>query len=228
MSALPTKITKTINFIMAISADNIIGLNNQIPWKIKEDLKHFKNLTTSDTKTDTKTDTISNMVIMGMKTFESMGSVPLPNRLNIVLTSKYESMKNQENLLFLSNLSNALYYGNLCQNIQNIWIIGGKKLFESIDIIAPDNVYMSRIGLKIFDDLTKSESVSVSVTISESVTEPISKITIDQQFFDFLDLNYNISSLVKSVCYDHISNSNVDVEFIKYEKNKVIFEDNDL
>ncbi|MFO0319926.1 MAG: dihydrofolate reductase, partial [Neisseriaceae bacterium] len=60
-----------ISIIVAMNIDNVIGVDNQLPWHISEDLKHFKELT------------INKSVIMGRKTFESIGR-PLPNRHNIV------------------------------------------------------------------------------------------------------------------------------------------------
>jgi dihydrofolate reductase len=55
-----------------------IGKNNALPWKIPSDLKMFKKITTSGPS--------KNAIIMGRKTFESIGSKPLPNRLNIVVS----------------------------------------------------------------------------------------------------------------------------------------------
>jgi thymidylate synthase len=192
--------TKTINFIMAISSDNVIGINNQIPWKIKEDLKHFKSLTTYNPNENI----ISNMVIMGVKTFESIGLKALSNRLNIVLTSKYESMVNQPNLIFLSNLSNAIFYADICTNIKTIWIIGGKQLFESIDYIKPDNVYLTKIH----------KNYSNMVTASETETN---LIKINDSFFNSLTNNYKVETTNKISSLDSVDSTNTDVEFILYK-----------
>ena len=62
---------KTI--VVAISENNAIGKDNQLLWYLPADLKHFKNITTGHT------------VIMGRKTFDSVGK-PLPNRRNIIIT----------------------------------------------------------------------------------------------------------------------------------------------
>ena len=61
-----------INIIAAMTKTGIIGKDNQLPWRIPDEMKHFKNTTTGCT------------VIMGRKTFDSIGK-PLPNRNNIVL-----------------------------------------------------------------------------------------------------------------------------------------------
>jgi len=62
-----------INIIVAMDAQRGIGINNTLPWRLPEDLAHFKRLTTG------------HPIIMGRKTFESIGR-PLPGRRNIVIT----------------------------------------------------------------------------------------------------------------------------------------------
>ena len=69
----------SIKLICAISKNNVIGKENKLPWNISEDLKRFKELTSN------------NWIVMGRKTFDSIGR-PLPNRKNIVL-SKNKSLK---------------------------------------------------------------------------------------------------------------------------------------
>lgn len=60
-----------ISLIVAMTKDRVIGKNNQLPWHLSSDLKRFKSITTGHT------------IVMGRKTFESIGK-PLPNRQNIV------------------------------------------------------------------------------------------------------------------------------------------------
>src|SRR5690349_2586969 len=62
-----------ISGIVAMSQNRVIGKNNQLPWHMPADLKHFKELTTGHS------------ILMGRKTYESIGK-PLPNRLNIIMT----------------------------------------------------------------------------------------------------------------------------------------------
>ena len=64
-----------LSIIVAISNNRTIGLNNQMPWHIPEDFKHFKETTLGHT------------VVMGENTFKSLGR-PLPGRRNVVLTDK--------------------------------------------------------------------------------------------------------------------------------------------
>ena len=66
-----------VSLIAAVDLDNNIGLDNDLPWpRIKSDMTYFKVTTTGYP------------IVMGRKTFESFGSKPLPNRLNIIISSK--------------------------------------------------------------------------------------------------------------------------------------------
>ena len=100
-----------ITIIVAYTNNLLIGKDNSIPWHISDDLKRFKKLTTG------------NVIIMGRKTFESLGSKPLPNRTNIVITSKF-------------NTSNSVtVYKNLIEALNNhknekIFLIGGYSIYK--------------------------------------------------------------------------------------------------
>ncbi len=64
---------RKISIIVAMATNRVIGINNGLPWHISDDLKRFKQLTTGHT------------IIMGRKTYESIGKA-LPNRTNIVVS----------------------------------------------------------------------------------------------------------------------------------------------
>lgn len=68
-----------ISFIFAMDENRLIGNDNDLPWHLPDDLAYFKKVTTGHT------------IVMGRKTFESIGR-PLPNRRNIVVTSRDESL----------------------------------------------------------------------------------------------------------------------------------------
>ncbi|GJC18698.1 dihydrofolate reductase [Aeromonas caviae] len=76
----------TVRLIAAMSSEGIIGLGNDLPWSLKDDLKHFQALTMGRT------------VVMGSKTFDSIGG-PLPGRHNIVITRNPRA--NGDNLTFV-------------------------------------------------------------------------------------------------------------------------------
>lgn len=121
-----------LTLIAAMSLNGVIGSDNAIPWNCPEDLKHFKDTT------------MGNVVIMGRKTFESMGSKPLPGRANIVITSKYiEGFQN--NLYIVSDIKATMTLANrLAVPDKKIFIIGGGELYrQTIDIA--DKLIISHI-----------------------------------------------------------------------------------
>ena len=82
------------NIIVAINKLKGIGMNGTIPWKNKEDMFFFKNITTNTNYVDKQ-----NAVIMGRKTFESMNEEPLKSRVNFVISKKkYTNVKSFESL----------------------------------------------------------------------------------------------------------------------------------
>lgn len=101
-----------IIIIAAIGANNELGYNNNLIWRIKEDLNFFK-ITTS-----------GHIVVMGRKTYESIGK-PLPNRTNIVLSS---SMENQDELVIVRTIDELKTL--IASLDEEVYIIGGASLYE--------------------------------------------------------------------------------------------------
>jgi len=101
-----------ISIIVAISENGVIGKNNQLLWHISDDLKRFKRLTTGHT------------VIMGRKTFESIGK-PLPNRRNIVV-SRGEGVK-FNGCEVARSLTDAL---EIASTDDEVFIIGGGEVYR--------------------------------------------------------------------------------------------------
>ncbi len=113
-----------ISIIVAMTEKRVIGKNNQLPWRLADDLKNFKKTTTGHT------------IIMGRKTFESIGR-PLPNRRNIVISSSFQA----EGVEVVPSLQDAL---NLAKNDKDIFIIGGSRVFaESLPIV--DRMLVSHV-----------------------------------------------------------------------------------
>lgn len=117
-----------ISLIVAISSNNIIGNNNEIPWKSKKDLKYFKNITEGG------------IVIMGRKTFESLNNKPLKNRKNIIITSNNEFK--DENIEYFSSIERAL--DSLKNTNKDIFFIGGSRIYEDC-IKYCDKLYITEI-----------------------------------------------------------------------------------
>jgi len=105
-----------LSIVVAIDKAGGIGINNQLPWRLPEDLAHFKRVTTG------------HAIIMGRKTFESIGR-PLPNRRNIVVTRN--ANWEHENVHTAASLQEAL---RLVAG-SPAFIIGGAQIFaESMDL----------------------------------------------------------------------------------------------
>jgi len=83
----------TISIIAAVAKNNVIGKDSQLPWHLPADLKHFKNLT------------MGHHIIMGRKTFESVGK-PLPGRTNIIITRQKDF--ETENCIVVHSLDEAI------------------------------------------------------------------------------------------------------------------------
>ena len=117
--------------IVAVSENNVIGKDGKIPWYYKEDMKHFKKLT------------LGNTVVMGRRTYESIGK-PLTGRLNIILT-KNHNFEN-ENVLVLDSLEKVI---DFCEEFNKVYIIGGQSIYEqTLDIV--DKIELTRIHKKIY------------------------------------------------------------------------------
>ena len=113
---------KKFSIISAIDQQLGIGINNQLPWQLKADLKHFSTLTIGQK---------NNSVIMGLNTWKSLPEKyrPLPDRLNIVL-SKEPFLELPNNVLNFQSLDNALKTLEE-KKIDEIFIIGGGMLYAS-------------------------------------------------------------------------------------------------
>ena len=118
-----------ISLIAAFAKERVIGKDGKIPWTLKEDLKHFRN----------KTEGFS--VVMGRKTYESIG-VPLPNRLNIVMT---RNPKKLEGVKEVTNKEKALEIASSYSN--EVFIIGGEKIYEEFLPLAT-KMYLTKIDIK--------------------------------------------------------------------------------
>ena len=113
-----------ISLIAAIDSKNGLGKSGVMPWHIPEDLKRFKQITSGHT------------IIMGRKTFESIGKA-LPDRTNIVITQKLELQV--QDALVVHSLSEAIEKAK-----GDIFVIGGGEIFKQAISIA-DKLYLTQI-----------------------------------------------------------------------------------
>lgn len=117
-----------ITFVVAASDNNVIGIQNQLPWHLPDDLKFFKK------------NTIGKPVLMGKNTWLSLGK-PLPGRLNIVLSSTLKDVP--EHVLVFENVEDALQY-LINKNTEELCVIGGGQIFEKLLPMA-DIIFLTRV-----------------------------------------------------------------------------------
>lgn len=111
----------TLSIIVAMAHNRVIGFNNQMPWHLPADLAWFKK------------NTLNKPVIMGRKTFESIGKA-LPNRHNIVISrqAKTEAESNiNPNISRVTSIDEALVVAN-SQQCQEVFIIGGGNIYQQV------------------------------------------------------------------------------------------------
>jgi dihydrofolate reductase len=129
-----------ISHLVALSNNFVIGVNNDLPWKLKKDLQHFSAYTQNKA------------IVMGRKTFESIGR-PLPNRKNIVISSSLES---QESLEVVPNLNQAIEAANQWNKDnsaeEEIVLIGGGYVFEESKNIV-NKLVLTRVECEIDGDV---------------------------------------------------------------------------
>lgn len=113
--------------IVGCSKNGGIGFKGRLAWKNKEDMKYFRE-TTKNTIDSTKI----NAIIMGRKTFESLNCKPLPNRINICITSKIHDSNQISNnsVIYFNNIDEALCFLYEKENIEKVFVIGGEYLYK--------------------------------------------------------------------------------------------------
>jgi len=112
--------------IVAVANDRVIGKGNHLPWHFSKDLQHFKKMTTGQT------------VIMGLKTFESLGCKPLPGRENLILDRS--GAKPYPDQKIFASLDEALEQ----VKTDRAFIIGGAELYRTT-IDRVDGIFLTRI-----------------------------------------------------------------------------------
>ena len=104
--------TPRISLIAAMADNRVIGIANKLPWKLPADMKWFRQ------------HTLGKPIVMGRKTFESIGAKPLPGRINIVVTSDLNYRT--EGCVVAHSIENAL---QLASNVPEVMIIGGASFY---------------------------------------------------------------------------------------------------
>ena len=128
-----------ISLIVAVSRNGIIGIDNQLPWHLPEDLKYFKSVT------------MGKPIIMGRKTYDSIGR-PLPGRTNIVITR--DSSWQAEGVEVARTLAQAMTLGQLAcaqADVDEAMVIGGEQIYR-MTLPAADRLYLTEVQAEVEGD----------------------------------------------------------------------------
>lgn len=124
-----------LSLLVAMSKNRVIGKNNQLPWHLPEDLKYFKSLT------------MGHPIIMGRKTYESIGKV-LPGRINIIVTRQKDYVI--PSAIVVNSIQSAFTAGFEENSEKNeAFVIGGEEIFHQA-LIFSQRIYLTEIQ-KTFD-----------------------------------------------------------------------------
>ncbi len=118
-----------INLIAALAQNGVIGIENRLPWRLPEDLAHFKALT------------LGHPILMGRKTFESLGR-PLPGRRNIVITRNPDYQSSGCEIAV--SIPAAI---DLCEQAEEIFFIGGAELYKQV-LSQVDRLYLTEVQIE--------------------------------------------------------------------------------
>jgi len=149
-----------ITLIVAMDKNNLIGNNGKLPWKIAEDMEFFKKVTTGS------------CVIMGRKTYESIGK-PLPHRKNVVISKTLPQGFLENTLVVFSEFDMKAIQENSLK--WEYFIIGGREIYQqALEKGIPEKLLISRIlgghvGDTYFPDIPKTYSLEFSWELSQRV-----------------------------------------------------------
>ncbi|WP_016674357.1 type 3 dihydrofolate reductase, partial [Yersinia pestis] len=121
-----------ISLIAALAADRVIGMENAMPWHLPADLAWFKR------------NTLNKPVIMGRKTFESIGR-PLPGRLNIVISSQPGT---DERVTWAASIEEALAFAG---NAEEVMVMGGGRVYKQF-LDRANRMYLTHIDAEVGGD----------------------------------------------------------------------------
>ncbi|MBL4795025.1 MAG: dihydrofolate reductase [Pseudomonadales bacterium] len=130
-----------IGLIVAVADNGVIGRDNNLPWRLSRDLQYFKKTT------------LGKPIIMGRKTYESIGK-PLPGRTNIIVTRNQEYK--QEGCIVCHSLDNAVAVAN-SEDVEAVMLIGGAQLYKEALAVEPPlvtHLYVTEVHHSVEGDAT--------------------------------------------------------------------------
>jgi len=177
---------KKIIGIACVSSNRAIGSGNKLVYNLKVDMNHFKNTTMG------KESEKQNAVIMGRKTFDSIGRA-LPGRLNCILSKSIRSNL-LKNVKFFTNIDDCIISLKLDKDVGDIYIIGGESLYKYfMDNNLYDELYLSFIDSPKYDGGT-----SFFPLVNFKTYSNLTRISNETIIKNSIVYNYSIFHLIKS------------------------------
>jgi len=152
----------TISHVVALSNNNVIGVDNNLPWNLKTDLAHFKDYTTNK------------IIVMGRKTFESIGR-PLPNRKNLIVSntlneingayiykSTEEAIKNAKEMCINSEIYNEIVIIGGGYLFRDTLKITNKLVLSEVDCEIDGDVFYPKINLEEWNEVSSKKFIKDS------------------------------------------------------------------
>lgn len=162
------------HIIVACTLKGGIGKNGTIPWKAQLDLKKFYKLTMM------RPNDKINVLIMGRKTYQSIGNKPLKDRVNIVVSNTLES---DEHIIIAHDFDSALNISYNIKNVHNVFVIGGTRIYkEAIKHKDCENIYLTQIK----DDIDCDAFFPLDLLTNYNKTELDTDIIDDNVTYDML------------------------------------------
>tara|TARA_X000000368_G_scaffold178163_1_gene140531 strand:- start:60 stop:566 length:507 start_codon:yes stop_codon:yes gene_type:complete len=152
----------TISHVVALSNNNVIGVDNNLPWNLKTDLAHFKDYTTNK------------IIVMGRKTFESIGR-PLPNRKNLIVSntlneingayiykSTEEAIKNAKEMCINNEIYNEIVIIGGGYLFRDTLKITNKLVLSEVDCEIDGDVFYPKINLEEWNEVSSKKFIKDS------------------------------------------------------------------
>jgi dihydrofolate reductase len=155
-----------VSLIVAMDRNRCIGIKNTLPWHISDDLKRFKAIT------------LGKPVIMGRKTFESLGR-PLPGRLNVVISRTKQ--EGTEDVAYVTSLEAGL----AASDAPELMIIGGGQIYAQALALA-DRVYLTEV-----DTIVEGDTFFPELSLEWALTEIEGPFTDEKSGLSFSYKTYD-------------------------------------
>jgi dihydrofolate reductase len=152
----------TISHVVALSNNNVIGVDNNLPWNLKTDLAHFRDYTTNK------------IIVMGRKTFESIGR-PLPNRKNLIVSntlneingayiykSTEEAIKNAKEMCINNEIYNEIVIIGGGYLFRDTLKITNKLILSEVDCEIDGDVFYPKINLEEWNEVSSKKFIKDS------------------------------------------------------------------